>query len=111
MTDNVAAALSYITIIGIVFLFIEPYNRNRTIRFHAFQSIFFFVAAFVAEIAITILSIALTPIPVIGFLFGALLHFVVGIGILILWVLLVYKAYNNENWVLPIIGPMAQKQA
>jgi uncharacterized membrane protein len=110
LADNMAAALCYITIIGIVFLFIEPYNRNRTIRFHAFQSIFFFVAAFVAEIAATILSIALSALPLIGFVFGALLHFVLGLGIFILWLLLLYKAYNNETWVLPVIGPMAQKQ-
>ena len=111
MTDNVAAALSYITIIGIVFLFIEPYNRNRTIRFHAFQSIFFAVTTVVAWIAATILSIALGALPMIGFLFSVLLHFALGIGILIVWVMLVYKAYNNETWVLPVIGPMAQQQA
>lgn len=106
-----AAALSYITIIGIVFLFLEPYNTNRTIRFHAFQSIFFAVAAFVAEIAATILSAVLTPLPVIGFIFGVLLHLVLGLGILLVWLFLVYKAYNNEQFVLPVIGPMAQKQA
>lgn len=111
MTDNVAAALCYITIIGIVFLFIEPYNRNRTIRFHAFQSIFFAVATVVVWIAATILSIALAPIPVIGFIFGFLLHLVIGLGILVVWVMLLYKAYNNEQFMLPVIGPMAQKQA
>jgi len=111
MTDNMAAALSYVTIIGIVFLFVEPYNRNRVIRFHAFQSIFFAGAAVVIWVAATILSLVLTPIPVIGFIFGILLHFAVGLGIFVLWLMLVYKAYNNEQWMLPVIGPLAQKQA
>jgi uncharacterized membrane protein len=110
MTDNMAAALSYVTIIGIVFLFVEPYNTNRVIRFHAFQSIFFAIATVVVWVAATILSIVLTPLPVIGFIFGLLLHFAVGLGIFVVWLMLVYKAYNNEQFMLPVIGPMAQKQ-
>ena len=27
-----------------------------------------------------------------------------------LWVMLMYKAYNKEMWVLPVVGPLAQKQ-
>ena len=111
MTDNMASALSYVTIIGIVLLFVEPYNRNRTVRFHAFQSIFYAIAAVVIWVAATILSIVLAPIPVIGVIFGLLLHLVLGLGIFIVWLMLVYKAYNNEQWMLPVIGPMAQKQA
>ena len=40
LTDNVAAALCYALglITGILFLVLAPYNQNRTIRFHAFQS-------------------------------------------------------------------------
>jgi len=110
LTDNVAAALSYITIVGIVFLFIEPYNRNRVVRFHAFQSIFFAVATVVIWIAATILSVVLSPIPVVGVIFGVILHLVLWLGILIVWLMLVYKAYNNEQFMLPVIGPMAQKQ-
>ena len=38
MTDNVASALCYVLglITGILFLVLPPYNRNRSIRFHAF---------------------------------------------------------------------------
>ncbi len=54
LTENVASALCYALgwITGIVFLVLAPYNQNRTVRFHAWQSIFFFGAA-------TILSIVL----------------------------------------------------
>src|SRR5215469_6778297 len=39
MDENVAAALCYIPLIGLIFLLVDPYNKNRAIRFHAFQSL------------------------------------------------------------------------
>ena len=113
MTDNMAAALCYLFgfITGILFLVLEPYNKNRTIRFHAFQSIFFWVAAVAIFIVAGILSVTLGAIPVIGWIFSILLHFALAIGFFIVWVMLMYKAYNNERWVLPVIGPLAEKQA
>ena len=113
MTDNMAGALCYLLTVltGILFLVLEPYNRNKTIRFHAFQSIFFCVASIAVWIVVTILTIALGALPVIGWIFSILLHLVVGLGFFVLWLLLMYKAYNNEKWVLPIIGPLAEKQA
>jgi uncharacterized membrane protein len=30
---------------------------------------------------------------------------------LVLWIFMLYKAYNNEKVVLPVIGPLAEKQA
>jgi len=46
MTDNAASALCYVLglITGILFLVLAPYNQNKTIRFHAFQSIFLSIA-------------------------------------------------------------------
>src|SRR5580698_8383176 len=46
MTDNMAAALCYLFgfITGILFLVLAPYNQDRNIRFHAFQSIFLNIA-------------------------------------------------------------------
>jgi uncharacterized membrane protein len=113
MQENVANTLCYALgiLTGILFLVLTPYNQNRTTKFHAFQSIFFGVGTIVVFIAATVISLILSPIPIIGFLIGLVLHFGVGIGIFILWLMLMYKAYNNEVWVLPIIGPLAQKQA
>src|SRR5579864_8954029 len=44
MPANVAGALAYIlgALTGILFLVLEPYRNDRLVRFHAFQSIFFF---------------------------------------------------------------------
>jgi uncharacterized membrane protein len=108
-----ASALCYlITILtGVLFLVLEPYNRNRTVRFHAFQAIFFGVALLVAFIAANLISIMLLPIAFVGPAIAFLLHLAVGLGGFFLWLMLMYKAYNKERWVLPIIGPMAEKQA
>src|ERR1700677_5282600 len=56
MTDNLAGALCYLVgfITGILFLVLAPYNQNRTIRFHAFQSIFLNIAWVALWIVITI---------------------------------------------------------
>ncbi len=110
MTDNVAAALCYLLgiLTGILFLVLEPYNRNKTIRFHAFQSIFLWVAWFAFWIVISIFSIALS---LVGLFFVPLLHLLLLLGFFVVWGTLMYKAYNNEKWVLPVIGPLAEKQA
>jgi len=39
-----------------------------------------------------------------------LLHLGAHLAFFILWLMLMYKAYNNERWVLPVIGPLAEKQ-
>jgi uncharacterized membrane protein len=113
MTDNMAAALCYLVglITGVLFLVLEPYNKNKTIRFHAFQSIFLNVAWVAAWIVVSILSVGLLVMGSMGLMLISLLHLVLGLGFLVLWVFLMYKAYNNEKFVLPIIGPLAEKQA
>ena len=110
MTDNVASALCYLVgfITGILFLVLEPYSRNRQIRFHAFQSIFFNVAVIALSIVLTIITM------ILPWFMGAmisLLSLVLWLGILGVWIYLMVKAYSNQKVVLPIIGPMAEKQA
>jgi len=113
MTDNLAAALCYLLTIltGILFLVLEPYNKNKTIRFHAFQAIFLGVAFFVISIVGSILTVAFIAIPVIGALFALLFHTILWLVFVCSILFLMYKAYNNEKVVLPIIGPLAEKQA
>jgi uncharacterized membrane protein len=48
---------------------------------------------------------------VLGAIVMLLLWFVFGFGFFALWLFLMYKAYNKEKFVLPIIGPLAEKQA
>lgn len=101
MQSNVAGLLCYILIIGIIFLFVEPLKSDKFVRFHAFQSIFYWVAVII-----------------IFFCLGAVLPF--GLWIVVYWplrlltlvgmIFLMYKAYNNERYKLPFIGDLAEKQ-
>jgi uncharacterized membrane protein len=101
MEANIAAALSYLVapLTGIIFFLIE--KENRFVRFHAFQSILFGVAWFVAFFIASSLTVLL-----IGFI----LMPIVSIGGLILWLILMYKAYNNEEYELPYLGKIAKDQ-
>lgn len=107
ISDNVAGMLAYVTIIpAIIFLVMEPYNKNRFVRFHSFQCLFFCVALIVLQIGLTIISffpfLALITIPV---------HFLIGIGAFVLWIILLIKANAGQMYKLPVIGDMAEKQA
>lgn len=107
MTDSVAGMLAYVTIIpAIVFLVMEPYNRNRFIRFHSFQSIFFCVALIAISIALSIFSF----IPFLGLILLPL-HLLIGLGAFALWIVLLIKANQGQMWKLPVIGDMSEKQA
>jgi uncharacterized membrane protein len=98
--ENVAGLLCYILgwITGIVFLIIEP--KNKTIKFHAIQSIIVFGA-------ITILGIIFSFIPVLRW-FMPWIIWVIG---LILWIVLMIKAYHGEKYKLPVSGDMAERWA
>jgi uncharacterized membrane protein len=113
LDENLACALCYVLglLTGVLFLVLAPYNQNRLIRFHAFQSIFLNIAWIAVFIAISIISIVLLPIPFLGAMMSVILHLAAGLGVFILWLMLMYKAYNRERWVLPVIGPLAEKQA
>src|SRR5205085_12094583 len=107
MPDNIAGMLCYLLIPAIVFLVMEPYNRNRFIRFHSFQAIFLAIACMVLGVAIGIFA----QIPFLGWAAAFLLAPLIGLAEFILWVLLLLKAYQGQMFKLPVIGDMAEKQA
>jgi uncharacterized membrane protein len=111
LSENVASALCYLfgLVTGIIFLVISPYNRNKTIRFHAFQSIF-------ASIGVMICSIILTIF--IGILVaahawwsGVLIRRIFDLAVFVGWVYMMYTAYNKRKIKIPVVGDLAQKQA
>jgi len=114
MSPNVAAALSYLLgfITGIIFLVIEPYRRDPFVRFHAFQSIFLSAALVIISIVWSSVFGALF-FASFGVLwsFLALIWVLIRIAFFVLWLLMMYKAYNKERFLLPFIGPIAAKQA
>jgi uncharacterized membrane protein len=101
LTDNAAGALAYVTFIpAIIFLIVEPFNKNSYVRFHSWQSIFLSIAAIAANVVLTV-------IPIVGWI---LIPFV-GLGFLVIWVIVLIKALNGQRFKLPFIGNLAEKQA
>ena len=112
LTPNMAGALAYVTIIpAILFLVMEPYNKDRFIRFHSFQCLFFAATMFVASIVVMILGFILAFIPVLGWILDLILWATLWLGSIALVIFLIYKAYNNEKFMLPVIGNLAEQQA
>jgi uncharacterized membrane protein len=107
MADNTAGMLAYITIIpAIIFLVMEPYSKNKFVRFHAWQNICFAIAMFVIWIPLAIIGM----IPIIGWL-TLILWPLIGLGAFVVWIMLIIKANKGEKWKLPWIGDFAEKQA
>jgi uncharacterized membrane protein len=108
MTDNAASALCYVLglITGILFLVLAPYNQNKTIRFHAFQSIFMSVACILFSMVFNI--IVFSGLHMFSLLF---LSPLISLAFFILWIYMIITAYQGKTVVLPVIGPIAQKQA
>lgn len=102
---NVAGLLTYVAgfITGIVFLVVE--KDSKFVRFHAMQSVMTFVGLFIINIAFTIVGF----IPVVGWMLAMFSLFLIPLG-LILWIILMIKAYQGEWFKLPIVGDMAMKQ-
>jgi len=111
LTDNVAGALCYLLgfITGIIFLVISPYNRNRTVRFHAFQSIFGSLALIVIDILLGIASGILYAVHIwwLSHTMWLLWELLVFIG----WLYLMFSTYNNRKIKLPVVGDLGEKQA
>lgn len=107
ISENVAGALCYVLglITGILFLVLAPYNQNRFVRFHAFQAIFFHAAWIVLWIVDTMMAF------VLPWYLMSLIGMLLALGGLALWLILMFKAYNNERFKLPVIGDLAEKQA
>jgi len=106
LAPNVAGALAYLLgpITGILFLVIE--KNDRFVRFHAMQSVVFGALMLVFWIALMVLSM----IPIIGWIAGPILGLLASLGALVLWLLLMWKAYQGQEWELPVAGPIARKQ-
>lgn len=100
LDPNVAAALAYGVgwITGIIFLIAEP--NNSFVRFHALQSIVVFGA-------LSLLTVVLQVIPFLGMMIAVFL--VIPLSA-ILWLVLMFKAYQGERFKLPIAGDMAEQR-
>ena len=99
VTENLEALLCYALgwVTGLIFLLLE--QKNAFVRFHAMQSLVTFLALF-------IISAVVGFIPVLGVLVGLILW---PLGV-VLWIVLMVKAYKGERYKLPMIGDFVEQQ-
>lgn len=108
LSDNAAAGIAYITIIpAIVFLIVEPFKKSSYVRFHAWQSIYFFVACAVIDILVGLVQ---NIVPSAAFLTLTVLQ-LVNRALLVVWILVFVSAFGGKRLKLPLIGGLAEKQA
>jgi uncharacterized membrane protein len=96
--ENVAGALCYALgwITGVFFLLTEP--TNKFVRFHAWQST-------IAFLGLSLACVLLQSIPILGMLLAVFL--VIPLSA-VLWLILMFKAYQGERFKLPFAGDMAE---
>jgi uncharacterized membrane protein len=109
LSDNAAGAIAYLTIIpAVLFLVIEPYNRNPFVRFHAWQSILLCVAAVVVDLLLGfVLMFALIFSPILHMMAWRLIE----LFWLLVWLVCVVNAAQGKRFKLPFIGGFAEQQA
>ncbi len=100
LQDNIAGLLAYLVLPAIVFLILEPYSRNRFIRFHSVQGVALWVVYILA-------SAVISAIPILNFLLLPL----VGFAFLIIAVICMIKAFQNQTFKLPLLGEFAEKHS
>ncbi len=107
LAENVAGLLCYVVgwVSGIIFLLID---KRPFVKFHAAQSIVVFGG-------LTVLRIGLGMMLATGGLFGfglwGMILWLVSLATLVLWILLMLKAYQHELFKVPIAAGIAESIA
>jgi len=96
LDENIASALTYVLgfITGIIFILME--KENKTVRFHAMQSIIVFLGLFIVFIVLSFVPFINMLIPLIWLVE------------IVLWLVLIIKAFQGEKFKLPVVGDMAE---
>jgi uncharacterized membrane protein len=99
----VAGLLCYVLgwLTGIIFLLID---KRPFVRFHAAQSIVVFGALTILRIGF---GIVMGVGGIVGFGLWAMISMLLGLLTLVLWILLMIKAYQHELFRVPIAAPIA----
>ncbi|MGA7905832.1 MAG: zinc-ribbon domain-containing protein [Candidatus Sulfotelmatobacter sp.] len=112
LLEPIAGALAYVTIIpAIVFLLLDPYKKNRFVRFHSLQCLLLWGAGVVVGVVLRLVGVVLLIIPVVGHLLILLIVLVVVIAGVAIWLVLVVKALQGEMFKLPLLGDFAERWA
>ena len=101
--ERLIGALSYLLgpVTGIVLLL--TYKKSQFVRFHAMQSTVVFGGLWLVYIVLGL-------VPILGWLIAVLISPLFMLGSFVLWIFLMWKAFNGEKFKLPYFGEVAEKQ-
>ena len=105
LTPRMASILCYIPGLGwiasIVVLASQKYRQNRTVRFHAFQGLYLFVAWLMDDIVLRPMLFGMAPtVP---------LYHIVKVVLLVMSIFMIIKAAHDEPYSLPLFGELAHR--
>lgn len=105
LDENVAGLLCYILgwVTGLIFLLID---KRPFVKFHAAQSIAMSIGVFVLYFVLAIFM-GLLHVVHLGLL-AFMLYPLLGLALFVLWIFVMYKAYQHEKFKLPIIGDLVE---
>lgn len=112
--SDMTRALPYLLTVltGLYFLLAEPYRRDRVMRFHALQAIFFYLAAVIVW---AIYWAGSTLLVTVGFGFSVWITYpisiILALAMAAYWIFLMYKAYRGEIYKIPRLGDLAESAA
>jgi uncharacterized membrane protein len=104
ISARTASILCYIPGIGwigsIIVLASERFRTNQTVRFHAFQGLYLFVAWLIEDWVLTPIFSGIPHMHVNG---------IIKMALLFMSIFMIVKASHEERYSLPIIGELAEK--
>ena len=108
--SHLIAALSYLLffVTGLIFLYVEPYNHDDFVRFHARQSIGFSVAWFAIHV---VLGVFVAVLPQFLSVILSVALELIDIALAVYWIFLMYKAYNGERYRIPELADIVDSIA
>lgn len=86
----------------------EPYNRDRFVRFHAWQCIALTVVAVGISIVFTVLGVMGLHIM---FWMMMLIHMMLRLVLFVFWLIAIIKASQGQWYRIPIVGDLAESFA
>lgn len=110
LSENVAGAIAYFTFLpALVLLLLDPYKKSGFVRFHSVQCLLLTGALILLGLLLKLLGMLLFIVPVLGPLLVLLVDVTAGLAAVFVWLVLVVKALQGENFKLAWIGDLAER--
>ncbi len=104
MSNKVLAILSYITIVGWLIAYFKNRDnkpKSEVVTYHLKQGLGFFIVSVVLNIVLSLITSFVPSLYFINF---------IGIVLLVIWIIGIINAANEEKKPLPLIGKMFEQQ-